>query len=132
MMCLILRKGLHKDKFRYNRIVGVWRHKDWTLCAALSLAMELICQWHKPVFTRYNHIHWPDKTKPAMWHTHPLFNWFEYKDAYGPTIQLYKEVGIEPTKVTHHRKQGMDYGSSHGVSIDECSTMSKHTVEKWS
>jgi hypothetical protein len=40
MIALVLRKGhLHKDRFKRDRIVGTWRHKEYLSCPICYLAM---------------------------------------------------------------------------------------------
>ena len=133
MLSYVLRPGgVHKDRHKYSKVVGNWRHKDYFRCATGSIAMGLM------VRARYDpnliYLNFYKNTDPQVrpdWWDVPLSNrWNGTNAANSAYRSLLEETKISWSKVMHLRKDGMDKAGTVGVSEAATGSMSKHTNGK--
>lgn len=132
MLSLILRPGgLHKDRFKYTKVVGNWRHREYIRCSTGALAMSLMTRFRNdPNLVGIDF--YADANGYAKWWDVPLrTNWNDTNKAAEAAFKsVYSETGIEWSKCLHLRKGGMDKAGTEGVGEEAVSTMSKHNVGK--
>lgn len=126
----ILQARTHKDNSFDKRVTGNWRHREYLRCATGMLAFNLFTRLYNDKnihFLRSENPH-----KPPDWHLIPLLDsWDNQKAADKAYRRLYSLSGIRWGKVTHIRKQGMEFASSRGeLTSHAVSGLSKHDIGK--
>jgi hypothetical protein len=132
MISLVLRPGgTHKDRFKYTKVVGGWRHLNYIRCSTGALAMNLMVRFHEDP-KLVNMTFYKDADGSAKWWTESLrMNWNATNKAAETAYKvIYNKAGIKWCKCLHLRKAGMDKAGTAGVSEDAVSTMSKHNADK--
>jgi hypothetical protein len=67
--------GIHKDRDKYTKVVGNWRHKDYSHCATGSFAMSFMVQaQYDPHLIGLNFYKNPDPQARPDWWDVPLSN----------------------------------------------------------
>jgi Centromere DNA-binding protein complex CBF3 subunit, domain 2 len=126
----ILQARTHKDNSFDKRVTGSWRHREYIRCATGMLAFNLFTRLHDN-----NSIHFissNNNNAPPEWHLIPLVDsWESERTADTAYRSLYKKTGISWGKITHLRKQGMEYASSRGELMNHAvAGLSKHDIGK--
>jgi hypothetical protein len=126
----ILQARRHKDNSFDKRVTGNWRHKEYLRCATGMLAFNLFTRFYNN--DKIHFVNSEDGVKPPDWHAIPLLDSWDCQNSADKAYRrLYAQAGIRWGKVTHIRKQGMEYASSRGeLTSHAVSGLSKHDIGK--
>jgi hypothetical protein len=103
-LLLVMRRGKgHKDNFRMDKQVAVWRHVDYQLCSVFATALHVINDLSRDSIINFLHA---DKKKRADWWDSPLINYEAYDSEESSAMRkVYDGTGVQSCKLTHHRTQ---------------------------
>lgn len=111
----VLRKGgAHKDRFKHNRVVGSFRHKNYLVCSQglTSFGTWFHLRSRSTMRISFDTRH---RSQPFFWRNIGIVGWSKYADQYDLFKQVQTACGISNSKVTHLRKAGMDCGGTNGL-----------------
>ena len=126
-LLLVLKKGeIHKDRHDTDKQVACWRHRDYVQCSVFATAMYVLWSVNatNPEFSHRN------KNERATWWDIPLIDWEAYSEASNSTREIFKAMGVNSCKVTHHRTSALQYAGFEGLTPPQVNTMTNHLVEK--
>jgi len=128
MISYILRKQLHKEKANTIRQVGAWRHRCVWKCSIGMLGFNLFVRLHADADL---HFYQNQDGSADWWKRKLIVEWKDRKAAETAYKALYARAGVSWAKITHVRKQGMEYASAIGELEERIlESMSKHNQKK--
>ena len=127
--CVYEPGGVHKEKQKRKRIVGVWRHRKPYQCFAGMVGMSLFVRFYGGGGGLHFEVS-EDTTKSPDWWSFPLIeNWASQNAAHDAYDAVLKAIGVSWKKVLHMRSASIEYASSIGeLTPEEIGTMTKHMM----
>ena len=124
----------HKDRHKYQKVAGAWRHQDWLRCPTGAVAMSLLVRFHNN--PDEIHFYAGRQGQKPMWMKRKLLTYWtqakNYKSTYNAAVAdydaMYTSCNVQWAKKTHLRMSGMDKCGSQGIDTDAIISMSTHST----